>query len=187
MLRLETERLILRPFEPADVEACHAYGSDPEVTRFTSFGPNSEEETVGFVERAVRGAAQAEATSLVDHLAAHSLDWAITLRGDGRLIGGCGILPGRPGGDEYELGYVLHRAHWRRGYGREAVRALRDLAFDRLAARRVFARIFPANVGSIALIESLGFVREEVRRRAFFVRGAWEDAAVYARLAEDPR
>ena len=187
MLRLETDRLILRPFEPTDFDAVHAYGSDPDVTRYTSFGPNTEEETRGFLETCVDGMARAAATSPEAHVETDSLDWAITLRDGDSLIGGCGLRGGLPGSGELETGYVLNRGHWRRGFGREAVEALRDFAFGPLGARRVFARIFPANAGSIALIESLGFVREGVRRRDFFVRGAWEDAAVYAQLADDPR
>jgi len=45
MTRLETERLLLRDFVAADVAAVHEYASDPEATRFTTWGPNTIETT----------------------------------------------------------------------------------------------------------------------------------------------
>jgi len=53
-LKLETERLILRTFEPRDVPAFAAYRSDPEVARYQGWSaPYSEEQAAAFV-RAVR-------------------------------------------------------------------------------------------------------------------------------------
>ena len=42
---LRTPRLILREFAAGDAEAIQVYAGDPEVTRFTSFGPNTPEVT----------------------------------------------------------------------------------------------------------------------------------------------
>lgn len=50
-LPLHTERLVLRDFEEADWEAVHCYASDPEVVRYMSWGPNTEEDTRGFIQR----------------------------------------------------------------------------------------------------------------------------------------
>ena len=44
-ITLETPRLILREFEAGDAEAIQVYAGDPEVTRFTSWGPNTPEMT----------------------------------------------------------------------------------------------------------------------------------------------
>ena len=49
---LQTDRLDLRDFRPDDFEAVHAFASDPLVTRYTSWGPNSEDETRDFLQRA---------------------------------------------------------------------------------------------------------------------------------------
>src|SRR5262245_2822382 len=47
---LETSRLSFRDFTVDDYDAVHAYGSDPVVTRYTAFGPNTPEQTVGFLQ-----------------------------------------------------------------------------------------------------------------------------------------
>jgi hypothetical protein len=52
-----TARLRFRPVEANDFAAVHAYAGDPAVTRYTSFGPNSEEDTRGFLARAVAATA----------------------------------------------------------------------------------------------------------------------------------
>ncbi len=46
---LPTSRLVLREFTAEDLAAVHAYGSDPQVTRWTVFGPNTENDTREFL------------------------------------------------------------------------------------------------------------------------------------------
>ena len=50
---IQTARLVLRDFEEADWEAVHSYGSDLEVVRYMDWGPNTEEETKKFIQRAI--------------------------------------------------------------------------------------------------------------------------------------
>jgi len=47
MKTLETERLILRPFEETDFEAVHAYASVAENVQYMIWGPNKESEAMG--------------------------------------------------------------------------------------------------------------------------------------------
>ncbi|WP_425557930.1 GNAT family N-acetyltransferase [Demequina sediminis] len=67
-MTLETARLLLRPFAREDAGDVHVYASDPAVCRFTDWGPNSLEDTQGWLEEAV-------AAGVPSH-------WAITLRDD---------------------------------------------------------------------------------------------------------
>ena len=50
---LETERLILRPFEEADFEAVHAYASVAENAQYMVWGPNEESHTKAFILQAI--------------------------------------------------------------------------------------------------------------------------------------
>src|SRR5690349_17729825 len=54
--RLETARLWLRPFAEDDWPAAHAWASDPEVTRYLTWGPNTEEATHCFIAKAIADA-----------------------------------------------------------------------------------------------------------------------------------
>ena len=66
---LQTNRLTLRDFVLSDFDAVHAYASDPLVTRFTSFGPNTPEETREFLNRSVHAASVSPASNL--HVCGH--------------------------------------------------------------------------------------------------------------------
>lgn len=175
-LRLETGRLLLRPYRASDYDAVHAYGSDPEVTRYMSWGPNSPDETRAFLQR-VHEASQCEPRT--------DYDLAIVLRAEHRLVGGCGVYARRLHYREYELGYCIAREAWGRGIAVEAVRALLGFAFGQLGAHRVYASIEPRNAASIRVAEKLGFRREGCHQRDTLVRGQWRDSLVYGLLAEE--
>ena len=82
MVKLSTERLVLREFTEDDAPAAHQYASDPRVVEFMPWGPNTEEQTQEFIARQL--AAQQQEPRLC-------FDLAVILRADGRLIGGCGL------------------------------------------------------------------------------------------------
>jgi [ribosomal protein S5]-alanine N-acetyltransferase len=169
-----TRRLVLRELDPSDLDAVHRYASDPEVTRHVGWGPNDEATTRAFLSRA-RELARAKPRA--------AWDLGIVERASGALIGGCGAYERRPEHRDWEIGYVLARSHWRRGFGSEAVGALVELVFAELGAHRVFALVDPENAASAALLRGLGFRLEGHQRADRLVRGEWRDSLVFARLA----
>jgi RimJ/RimL family protein N-acetyltransferase len=168
-----TPRLILRPFEDTDFEAVHEYASDPVVTRYQTWGPNSEADTRAFISRA---------REALESPAPHEIYLAIVERS---LIGGCGLKPGRVEHREYEIGYSLNPRFWRQGLGREAVTHLLDFAFGSVGAHRVFAYIDPLNHASIRLAEKVGLRREGHLVRDVCIEGEWRDTLVYAVLEDE--
>jgi len=174
---LHTRRLILREFTAEDFAAVHAYGSDPEVTRWTVFGPNTADNTRGFLRQAQ--ASRGERPR-------RNFDLAITLRDGAHVIGGCGLrrtdIPG-----EAFIGYVLGRDAWGCGYATEAARALLGFGFESLGLRRIFADCHPANAASWHVMEKLGMCREGHFREEKLVKGEWWDRYVYAVLAPEWR
>lgn len=172
-IRLETERLILRPFEVGDFDDVHEYASDAEVTRYQSWGPNDESSTREFLERS---RAALEEPSPVDY------EFAIVDRSTSRVIGGCGVHVRRKPFREFEIGWTLHKANWRRGFGTEAVSSLVEYAFERLGAHRLYALIDSRNEASIALARKLAFVQEGHQRLDSLIQGEWRDTLIFARL-----
>jgi ribosomal-protein-alanine N-acetyltransferase len=173
---LQTERLLLRPFRKSDYDAVHAYASDPEVTRYTSFGPNTPQETRDFLQRSA--AAQTRVPRL-------DYGFALVLRENDRLIGGAGLYLRENEPRIAELGYVLHRDFWGEGYAPEAVRALIDLGFRELGIHRIYARYHPQNRASARVMEKAGMQYEGVMRESAFVKGAWWDFGQYAILSQE--
>lgn len=176
MLPIYTDRLELRDFRPEDFDAVHAYASDPEVTRFVPWGPNTLEETQAFMDRV---AAEAAASPRITY------SLAIVHRADGTVLGTCGLYGRRVGLREYEIGYVLHRDWWGRGLVPEAVAALVPFGFGELKAHRIYAQIDPENAGSIRVVTLNGFRREAHFHKDCLVRGEWRDTLIYARLDEE--
>jgi len=173
MTRLETERLILRPFEADDFEDVHEYARDAEVVRYQSWGPNEESDTREFLERSMSAF---EASEPVD------FEFAIVERATSRVIGGCGVHVRRKLFREFEVGWTLHKAHWRRGVGTEAVSNLVAHAFEVLGAHRLYALIDSRNEASIALAKKLEFVQEGHQRLDSLIHGEWRDTLVFGRL-----
>jgi RimJ/RimL family protein N-acetyltransferase len=81
--------------------------------------------------------------------------WALEERASGVLVGRVGFLH-PPGWPDFELGWLLGRAFWGRGYAREAADVALAYAFDELGRERVISLIRPHNRRSIRLAEALG-------------------------------
>lgn len=178
---LTTDRLILRPYRESDFADTHAYAARPETSRFMDWGPNTEEDTRGFLARCVAAARQPEE---------HGYFFAVVLNGgckneSGRMIGGCDLGAAHQTGRSADLGYCLHPDFWGRGYATEAAGAVLGLAFGPLGLRRVAATCDPDNVGSWRVMEKLGMRREGHEREADWVKGRWHDRLRYAVLARE--
>lgn len=175
-LPLRTERLTLRDYAEGDLASVHAYGSDSEVVRFMSWGPNDEDATRDFLARTI-------ATTREEP----RMNWelAIVLSETGEQVGGCGLMPRRLPYREWELGYVLRRDLWGNGLVPEAARAVVEFGFRHLDAHRIFALIDPDNRGSIRVAEGLGMRHEGTWRRDSWIHGEWRDTRVYALLENE--
>lgn len=143
--RLDTPRLVLRPFEPGDLDPMAEVLGDPVSMHFYP-RPFSRDETSAWIERS---RARFDATGL-------GL-WAITLRATGEVVGDCGAVPQVvDGSDELELGWHLHPAHQGRGYATEAAIAWRDHALAVTGRNRLISLILDTNVPSRRVAERIG-------------------------------
>jgi RimJ/RimL family protein N-acetyltransferase len=86
----------------------------------------------------------------------------ITLKADGQVIG---MIDARIHSPEVEIGYGLARAHWGKGYMREAVRTVIDWAFEQPSIYRVCATTDLENIPSQRVLEKVGMRREGLLRK----------------------
>jgi ribosomal-protein-alanine N-acetyltransferase len=173
---LQTERLDLREFVAADFDAVHAYASDPLVTRFTSWGPNTLEETHEFFARTFKDNQETPRRNFI---------FGIVERASRELFGSCGIAACDATGQHFTFGYCLHRDWWGQGFGSEAATALVEFGFEELEAHRLWAHVFVGNTASARILEGLGFREEGVALQSAYVRNAWHDVITYARLSSE--
>jgi RimJ/RimL family protein N-acetyltransferase len=84
--------------------------------------------------------------------------WVLRLR-DRSFVGGLVMIRDEKAG-EVEAGYALERKHWGKGYATEAMRELVRVAFEVLELPSLFARVQPDNLGSVRVLEKVGFAFE---------------------------
>jgi ribosomal-protein-alanine N-acetyltransferase len=173
---LTTDRLVLREFREDDLAAVHEYGSDPEVVRYMPWGPNSDEDTRTFIERAL-------VCQEGDPRTTYEL--AVTLREGGKLVGGCGIHAISFANRSAFMGYCLRRDVWGLGYATEAARALVAFGVETLGLHRMAATSDIENAASIRVLEKVGMRREAQFREDTLLRGRWRDSYLYAVLEHE--
>ena len=112
------------------------------------------------------------------------------LKGTDTLVGSSGLHDLDWDTPRFEIGYWGRTRYCGHGYVTEAVRAIADLAFDALGARRVEIRTSGRNGRSIRVAERAGFPLEAVLRHdERELDGTLRDTHVYARVRadDDPR
>jgi len=142
---VDTERLILRGYREADLDALVAMAADPIV------GPHL---TDGMLP--VREACWRQLALWVGHWTIRGFGmWAVEERSSGTFIGRIGIWQpeGWPG---TEVGWLLGRAFWGHGYATEAARASLEWGFTHLEVPELVSLIRSDNEPSIAVAERIG-------------------------------
>jgi RimJ/RimL family protein N-acetyltransferase len=145
MITLQTDRLTLRMLGEADFDAYAEMCADPEVMRY-----------IGDGQPLARPMAWRNLAMMVGHwsLRGYGL-WAAEERSSGVLVGRIGFWnpEGWPG---FELGWMLRRSFWGRGFATEGARAALQFAFTRLGQPQVVSLIYPDNAASIRVAQRLG-------------------------------
>jgi RimJ/RimL family protein N-acetyltransferase len=142
---LQTPRLILRQFQEQDLDPLAAMYADPEMMRYLGTGATFSR---GETWRAISG--------ILGHwlLRGYGM-WAVAERETGLMVGRVGFInpEGWPG---FELGWVIDRGRWGRGYAPEAAAVALKYARDTLRQDRVISLIRPGNAASIRVAEKIG-------------------------------
>lgn len=152
MTILTTERLILRPWIPADRAPFAALNADPEVRRH-------------FAATQTRAESDASIDRFTEHWTRDGYGFDVAeRRSDGAFLGMVGLQSVTlPSGTAVEIGWRLARAHWHQGYATEAARAWRDHGFATLGLAEIIAITLPGNAASRAVMHRLGMRRDPAR------------------------
>lgn len=146
---LNTERLVLRRFTPADVDILVELDSDPAVMHYITGGlPTPRDEIVNDVLPHFLG--------YYEKFAGYGF-WAAEEQGTGAFLGWFHLRPAKEAPiDEPELGYRLRREAWGKGYATEGSVALIDAAFANYGAERVLAETMAVHLASRRIMEKAG-------------------------------
>lgn len=159
MTILLSERLRLEPIEHAHYDGLRLLNSDPEVMRYFTGRPETEEETRQMIDR-VQGRWKQFGYSW----------WSIFERASGELIGaGCIQHLAHDPANPHEIGWRLRPDYWGRGYALEAAQRMARFAFEDLQAPSLCAICDPPNERSARVMQRLG-----MRYRGLETWQAWE-------------
>lgn len=145
---IETERLILRPWEESDAEAMFKYASDPDIGPIAGWPPHTSVENSREIIRTVFAAPET---------------YAVVLKATGEPVGSCGIMfsdslhSAEMKPREAEIGYWIGKPYWGQGLIPEAVKALLARCFNDLRLDVAWCVHYDGNTKSRRVIEKCGF------------------------------
>ena len=170
---IETERLLLRSISLEDTQALYFLRSHERTNQYLNRPPDaSPEQTRAKIEEILELLQKNEC-----------ILWVLALKEKpAALIGTIGYWRMLPEHYRAEIGYMLHPAHWQKGFMKEALNAVIRYAFEEMNLHSIEANINPDNVPSGALLESCGFIQEAYHKENYYYDGVFYDSIIYSRL-----
>ena len=148
-MRLETERLIIRPYVEADLIECFRLMQDKDLFEYLDMDVMSLEEYQGLFEWLID-------SYDIGFDGDFKYSFNVTLKETGAHIGWVGV-----GGLDFdhsikEIYWLIGKEHWNHGYASEAASALLAYAFDVIRQNEIFSLCKPKNIGSKRVMEHIG-------------------------------
>ena len=173
-IKIETERLILRPFSLGDAPEVQRLAGDRDIAANVRMIPHPYE----------LDAAQDWINSLDDKLEHGEIHLAITLRDGNQFVGAIGLIINRD--DECaELGYWIGKPYWNKGYCTEAAEAQVRYGFAQLNLNRIHSFYMTKNPASGRVMQKLGMKYEGTLRKCIKKWDVFEDVNVYSILRSE--
>lgn len=145
---IETDRLILRPWQESEAEILYKYASDPDIGPIAGWAPHTSVK---------------ESLDIIRTVFAAPETYAVVLKETGEPVGSCGIMfanglhSDSMKENEAEIGYWIGKPY--RGYGLipEAVKVLLSRSFNELCLNTVWCGYYDGNIKSKRVCEKSGF------------------------------
>lgn len=167
---LHSSRLRLRKISPEDVNEVFALRSNPEVMRYI---PRplavTQQDALNHINVVNKGVEENT-----------SINWAITLASDDKLIGMICLIRMQPENFRTEVGYILSPDYHQKGIMDEALKTVIKYAFEELKFHSLEALIDPENMASEQLLLKNNFVKEAHFKEKTFYNGVFLDDVIYS-------
>jgi ribosomal-protein-alanine N-acetyltransferase len=111
--------------------------------------------------------------------------WAVVLKETHKMIGTVGYHWWSLENAKSEVGYVISRLYWNKGYMTEALREVIRFGFEKMSLERVEARCFVENLSSERVMQKCGMKLEGVLRNSMFVKGEFRNFKIYSILRDE--
>jgi RimJ/RimL family protein N-acetyltransferase len=173
---LATDRLVLRPLNPADAPSIQEKASVRAIADTTISIPHPY--PVGEAERYIT-------RQLNAWKAGHSVTFGIERKSQEEIYGVLEIRDIEQEHSQAELSFWVAAEFWGQGYMSEALKPVVGFGFNDLRLNRLYAYHMLRNPGSGKVLQKNGFVREGVLRQRIRKWGVFEDVALWAILRND--
>lgn len=170
---LVSERLLVRRFQDSDLSAFLAYRNDPAVGRYQNWDTLSAPRAQAILQ---------EQRHLEPGTPGPWFQFALALKGNGLLVGECGLQVLLQDARQAQVSVSLAPVHQGAGLATEALTTVLDYAFINLDLHRVIAVVDAENAGPVRLFERVGMRREGHFVKDVWFKGRWSDDCLYAVL-----
>ena len=168
-MKLETDRLVIRPIQETDSSSLADLWSDPDVTYYMG-GPRDYKEVLNSFKEDARLNPQPKFDL-----------WPVVEKVTDQIVGNCGLIDKEVEDQiEFELVYVFVKSAWGKGYATEIASSIADYAFKQFGLKRIISLIDPKNRASEHVTRKIGMQYEKD-----IVRESGKIMRVYSKNRED--
>ncbi|WP_312188016.1 GNAT family protein [Sphingobacterium sp.] len=174
-MKIDSERLLIRPIMQEDNQAVFRYRSDKETNKYQGWIPGSLAEVDEFIAK----------NPSTFNLPESWFQLVMTDKISNAVIGDIGVHFFGAEHLQVELGCTIKKEAQRQGYAKEGLKTVAQALFRHYNKHRIIASVAPENKASIQLLTSLKFRQEAHFVKSYFHNGTWEDDILFAMLAEE--
>lgn len=174
---IETENLVLRPFDESDIEpSFNNWTSDSEMTQYLTWEPHPDADWTRNVITNMW---------MPDYQKPDFYQWAIIPKDVGECVGTISTVDADESVEMVEIGYCIGSKYWGRGIMSEALAALIKFFICEVGVNRVQAKHDPKNPASGRVMQKCGMVYEGTTRQSDRNNQGIVDASIYSVLASE--
>ena len=174
-MKLENERIILRPIAKQDAVPVLEYRADKIANAYQGWIPENLEEVETFIEKNPAEFNQPESW----------FQLVILEKETGNLVGDIGVHFFGEENLQVEFGITLDKAFQGKALASESLNLLINYLFKDLKKHRIMASLDPRNTASEKLMQRLGLRKEAHFVKSYYQNGTWADDVVFAILNEE--
>ena len=177
MIKIKTERLILREYKESDWQFVHQYGQQENILIYEAWGPNTEEQTKAFIKK-----------SIIDRKEnpRRAFELCVTLKSSLKLIGGCGFRIKKENNKRGDFGYIINPDYWNKGYATEASKGLLDFMIKNHGITEIEATCDVLNLQSKRVLEKCGLKKIKEIKNDMEMKGRFRDTCHFERIIKEP-
>jgi ribosomal-protein-alanine N-acetyltransferase len=175
ILKIDTERLLLRLFDLSDAGRVRELAGDKEISETTLNIPHPYEK--GMAEEWI-------SSSRIKFESGECVHFAIILKSTQELIGAIGLVIDKAF-NRGELGYWIGREYWNQGYCTEAAGVVLEYGFNQLLLHKITSSHFARNPSSGKVMRKIGLKKEGFLKKHVVKKGNYEDLVVYGILRKE--